>query len=140
MGARARRFFARLNRLELSTPLVEASSGNPEFLGKIIDAFAYLHPLYGCALKLPGISLPSLHWCFLSRRVCPPRLCQFKGSFQFGHGTFPQLVFKDKAKFFFHNTARFPWHALVLHAIAKVPAVSGMLPVYSVRDVPGPYR
>src|SRR5229473_2987858 len=81
MCARARRFFARLNRLEFSSPLVEASSGNPEFLGKIIDAFAGLHPLYGCALKLPGISLPSLHWCFLSRRVCPPRLCQFKGSF-----------------------------------------------------------
>src|ERR1700688_4078252 len=82
MGARARRFFARLNCLEFSTPLVEASSGNPEFLGKIIDAFAGLHPLYGRALKLPGISLPSLHWCFLSRRVCPSRLCQFKGSFQ----------------------------------------------------------
>src|SRR5439155_16729401 len=63
MCARARRFFARLNRLEFSSPLVEASSGNPEFLGKIIDAFAGLHPLYGCALKLPGISLPSLHWC-----------------------------------------------------------------------------
>src|SRR5258706_15137874 len=82
MCARARRFFARLNRLEFSTPLVEASSGNPEFLGKIIDAFAGLHPLYGGALKLPGISLPSLHWCFLSRRVCPSQLCQFKGSFQ----------------------------------------------------------
>src|SRR6266446_10621048 len=81
MCARARRFFARLNRLEFSSPLVEASSGNPEFLGKIIDAFAGLHPLYGGALKLPGISLPSLHWCFLSRRVCPSRLCQFKGSF-----------------------------------------------------------
>src|ERR1700680_2632838 len=82
MCARARRFFARLNRLEFSTPLVEASSGNPEFLGKIIDTFAGLHPLYGCELKLPGISLPSLHWCFLSRRVCPSRLCQFTGSFQ----------------------------------------------------------
>src|SRR5580658_9365560 len=81
MGARARRFFARLNRLELSTPLVEASSGNAELPGKIIDAFTGLHPLYGCALKLPGISLSSLHCCFLSRRVCPPRLCQFKGSF-----------------------------------------------------------
>jgi len=49
-------------------------------------------------------------------------------------------VLEDKSKFFFHNTARFPWHALVLHAIAKVPAVSGMLPVCSVRDVPGLYR
>src|ERR1700719_2026777 len=86
MCARARRFFARLNRLEFSSPLVEASSGNPEFLGKIIDAFAGLHPLYGCALKLPGISLPSLHWCFLSRRVCPSRLCQFKGSFHSRRG------------------------------------------------------
>src|ERR1700688_68264 len=83
MCAPERRFVARLNRLEFSTPLVEASSGNPEFLGKIIDTFAGLHPLYGCELKLPGISLPSLHWCFLSRRVCPSRLCQFKGSFQF---------------------------------------------------------
>src|SRR6202140_1148515 len=87
MCARARRFFARLNRLEFSTPLVEASSGNPEFLGKIIDAVAGLHPLYGRALKLPGISLPSLHWCFLSRRVCPARLCQFKGSFHLHPGT-----------------------------------------------------
>src|SRR5580693_8744170 len=94
MCARARRFFARINRLELSSPLVEASSGNPEFLGKIIDAFAGLHPLYGGALKLPGISLPSLHWCFLSRRVCPSRPCQVKGSFHFDGGiplsTFPQ--------------------------------------------------
>src|SRR6202022_5119935 len=59
---------------------------------------------------------------------------------EFGHGAFLQLVLEDKAKFFFHHTARFPWHALVLHAIAKVAAVSGMLPVYSVRDVPGPYQ
>src|SRR5450631_3867219 len=82
MGTRARRFFARFNRLELSAPLVEASSGNPELLGQLIDAFTSPHPLYRRALELPGISLPSLHWCFLSRRVCPSRLCQFKGSFQ----------------------------------------------------------
>src|ERR1700675_1700373 len=81
MGTRARRFFARFNRLELSAPLVEASSGNPEFLGQLIDAFTALHSLYGHALKLPGISLSSLHCCFLSRRVCPSRVCQFKGSF-----------------------------------------------------------
>src|SRR6266478_9431956 len=80
MGTRARRFFARFNRLEFSAPLVEASSGNPEFLGQLIDAFTALHPLYGHALKLPGISLSSLHCCFLSRRVCPSRVCQFKGS------------------------------------------------------------
>jgi hypothetical protein len=82
MGTRARRFFARFNRLELSAPLVEVSSGNPELLGQLIDAFTALHPLYGHALKLPGISLSSLHCCFLSRRVCPSRVCQFKGSFQ----------------------------------------------------------
>src|ERR1700676_1041839 len=82
MGTRARRFFARFNRLELSAPLVEASSGNPEFLGQLIDALAGPHALYGHALKLPGISLSSLHCCFLSRRVCPSRVCQFKGSFQ----------------------------------------------------------
>src|ERR1035438_576059 len=83
MCTRARRFFTRFNRLELSAPLVEASSGHPEFLGQLIDTLADPHPLYGCSLKLPGISLPSLHWCFLSRRVCPSRLCQFKGSFHF---------------------------------------------------------
>src|SRR6266853_5815622 len=83
MGTRAHRFFARFNRLEFSAPLVEASSGHPEFLGQLIDALTALHPLYGHALKLPGISLPSLHGCFLSRRVCPSRLCQFKGSFHF---------------------------------------------------------
>src|SRR5258708_3941785 len=87
MGTRARRFFARFNRLELSAPLVEASSGNPEFLGQLIDAFTALHPLYGHALKLPGISLSSLHCCFLSRRVCPSRVCQFKGSFHLRHET-----------------------------------------------------
>src|SRR6266478_6004502 len=81
MGTRARRFFARFNRLEFSAPLVEASSGYPELLGQLIDAFTALHPLYGHALKLPGISLSSLHECFLSRRVCPSRVCQFKGSF-----------------------------------------------------------
>src|SRR5580693_7728477 len=81
MGTRARRFFARFNRLELSAPLVQASSGHPELLGQLIDAFTALHPFYGHALKLPGISFSSLHCCFLSRRVCPSRLCQFKGSF-----------------------------------------------------------
>src|SRR6266404_5273165 len=84
MGTRARRFFARFNRFELSAPLVEASSCHPELLGQLIDAFTALHPLYGHALKLPGISLSSLHCCFLSRRVCPSRVCQFKGSFHFG--------------------------------------------------------
>src|SRR5260370_42605700 len=58
---------------------------------------------------------------------------------EFGHGAFLQLVLKDKSKLLFHNTARFPWHALVLHALVKVLAVSGMLPVCFVRDVPGPY-
>src|SRR6266446_211406 len=85
MGTRARRFFARFNRLEFSAPLVEASSGYPELLGQLIDAFTALHPLYGHALKLPGISLSSLHECFLSRRVCPSRVCQFKGSFQLSY-------------------------------------------------------
>src|ERR1700730_12720158 len=81
MGTRARRFFARFNRLELSASLVEASSGHPEFLGQLIDALAGPHALYGHTLKLPGISLSSLHCCFLSRRVCRSRVCQFKGSF-----------------------------------------------------------
>jgi hypothetical protein len=95
MGARACRFFARFNRLEFSAPLVEASSGYPELLGQLIDAFAALHPLYGCALKLPGISLSSLHWCFLSRRVCPSRLCQFKGSFHFATDSLMQPGYFD---------------------------------------------
>src|SRR2546425_5979635 len=81
MCTRARRFFARFNRLELSAPLVETSSGHPELPGQLIDALAGPHALYGHALELPGISLSSLHSCFLSRRVCPSRVCQFKGSF-----------------------------------------------------------
>src|SRR5258707_5304858 len=68
-------------------------------------------------------------------------------STEFGHGAFLQLVLKDKSKFFFHNTARFPWHALVLHAIAKVlqcqgcsrSILSGMCPVCTeVRRYPSP--
>src|SRR5258708_6070070 len=81
MCTRARCFFARFNRLKLSAPLVEASPGHPELLGQLIDAHTGPHALYGHALKLPGISLSSLHSCFLSRRVCPSRVCQFKGSF-----------------------------------------------------------
>src|ERR1700686_4805294 len=71
MGTRARRFFARFNRLEFSAPLVEASSSHPELLGQLIDAFTALHPLYGHALKLPGISLSSLHCGFLSPESVP---------------------------------------------------------------------
>src|SRR6266436_3602035 len=81
MCTRARCFFARFNRLKLSAPLVEASPGHPELLGQLIDAHTGPHALYGHALELPGISLSSLHSCFLSRRVCPSRVCQFKGSF-----------------------------------------------------------
>src|SRR6266404_6091343 len=81
MGTRARCFFARFNRLKLSAPFVETSPGHPELLGQLIDALAGPHALYGHALKLPGISLSSLHSRFLSRRVCPSRVCQFKGSF-----------------------------------------------------------
>src|SRR6202030_3059123 len=82
MCTRARCFFARFNCLKLSAPLVEASSSDSELLGQLIDALAGPHALYGHALELPGIPLSSLHSCFLSRRVCPSRVCQFKGSFQ----------------------------------------------------------
>src|SRR6476620_4424828 len=82
MCTRARCFFTSFNRLELSAPLVETSSGHPELLGQLIDALTGPHALYGHALELPGISLSSLHSRFLSRRVCPSRVCQFKGSFQ----------------------------------------------------------
>src|SRR3989442_14536753 len=81
MCTRARCFFARFNRLKLSAPFVETSPGHPELLGQLVDALAGPHALYGHALKLPGISLSSLHSRFLSQRVCPSRVCQFKGSF-----------------------------------------------------------
>src|SRR6266478_4992581 len=81
MRTRACCFFARFSRLELSAPLVETSSRHPELLGQLIDALAGPHALYGHSLKLPGISLSSLHSRFLSRRVCPSWVCQFKGSF-----------------------------------------------------------
>src|SRR6267154_6572034 len=61
MATRARCFFARFNRLKLSAPLVEASSGHPEILGQFVDALAGPHALYGHALELPGISFSSLH-------------------------------------------------------------------------------
>ncbi len=75
-------FFPRFSRLKLSAPLVDASSSHPEFFSQLIDALASPLTLYGHALELPGISLPSLHSSFLSRRVCPSRVCQFKGSLQ----------------------------------------------------------
>jgi hypothetical protein len=70
--------FARLNRLEFGAPL-QRHRRLPRALAN--HRRHSLHPLYGHALKLPGISLSSLHSCFLSRRVCPSRVCQFKGSF-----------------------------------------------------------
>src|SRR5258708_29328444 len=74
MCTRARCFFAGSTRLKLSAPFVETSPGHPELLGQLIDALAGPHAPYGHALKLPGISLSSLHSCFLSRRVCPSRV------------------------------------------------------------------
>src|SRR6266849_2176632 len=74
MCTRARCFFTSFNRLELSAPLVETSSGHPELPGQLIDALAAPHALYGHALELPGISLSSLHSRFLSRKVCPSRV------------------------------------------------------------------
>jgi hypothetical protein len=78
----ARCFFASFNGFNLSAPLVEASLGDPKFLGQLPDALAGLHALDSYALELPGISLSFLHSRFLSRKVCPSRVCQFKGSFQ----------------------------------------------------------
>src|ERR1700720_467034 len=92
MCTRARCFFARFNCLKLSAPLVEASSSDPELLGQLIDALAGPHALYSHALELPGISLSSLHSCFLSRRVCPSRVCQFKGSFHPKGGKWRQFA------------------------------------------------
>src|SRR5262245_26375351 len=83
MRVRPRPFFSWLKVIELGAPLVETSPGHTEFLSQFIHARTTLHTLYSRALKLPGIALPSLHECFLSRRVCPSLLCQFKGSLQF---------------------------------------------------------
>src|SRR5712692_1685854 len=71
------------SRLKLSALHQQESPGHPELLGQLIDAHTGPHALYGHALKLPGISLSSLHSRFLSRRVCPSRVCHFKGSFHF---------------------------------------------------------
>src|ERR1700692_181521 len=129
MGTRARRFFARFNRLELSAPLVEASSGNPEFLGQLIDALAGLHALYGHALKLPGISLSSLHCCFLSRRVCPSRVCQFKGSFQNETSrnwmSRTQLAFNSGDLVFQEIITSRPYH----HSATRVVSLNAVWPV-----------
>ena len=58
MRARPRRFFSALQLIELSAPLVKASRLYPEFLGQFRDTLTGPHPLYGHALKLPGVSFP----------------------------------------------------------------------------------
>ena len=60
----------------------DASAASVEQVCQLIDALASPHALYRHALELPGISLSSLHSCFLSRKVCPSRVGQFKRSFQ----------------------------------------------------------
>src|SRR5208282_865077 len=56
------------------------------------------------------------------------------------HRSFTLFVLQNESKLLFHNTARFPWHVPVLHVLATGSTVSGMPPVQSVRDAPGPYR
>ncbi|HVS88341.1 MAG TPA: hypothetical protein VHF01_08975, partial [Candidatus Acidoferrum sp.] len=48
----------------------------------LADVIAGPHALYGHPLKLPGISFP-LHLWFLSRKLCPSPVCQFKGSLHY---------------------------------------------------------
>src|ERR1700746_1743504 len=65
-----RRFLSWFNHLQLPAPLVEAPRSYPEFSRQLTDIFASLHPCDSHSLKFPGVSL-SLHWCFLSRKLCP---------------------------------------------------------------------
>src|SRR5690348_6953536 len=58
---------------------------------------------------------------------------------EFPHGVLTGIVFQYKAKFFFHNTARFPGHALCSTRACHSMTVSGIRPVCFVRDVPGLY-
>src|SRR6202035_5926792 len=70
MRAGPRRFLSWFNHLQLPSPLVEAPRSYPEFSRQLTDIFASLHPCHSHSLKFPGVSL-SLHWCFLSRKLCP---------------------------------------------------------------------
>src|SRR6267154_1472502 len=94
MGTRARCFFARFNRLKLSAPLVEASSGHPEILGQFVDALAGPHALYGHALELPGISFSSLHRLSSPGECAHHECANSRGSFQLGpKKEWPRLTF-----------------------------------------------
>ena len=59
---------------------------------------------------------------------------------ELAHGVLARVVLHYKAKLFFHNTARFPCHALCSTSTCHSLSVSGMRPVCFVRDAPGPYR
>src|SRR5208283_4995960 len=48
---------------------------------------------------------------------------------QLGHRSLAPLVLKYKPQFFFHHTARFPWHALSFTRTGHWLTVSGMPPV-----------
>src|SRR2546422_828991 len=58
---------------------------------------------------------------------------------QLSHRLFIPLILKTKPQLLLYHTARFPGHAVLLHAIALLRELSGMLPVCSVRDAPGLY-
>jgi hypothetical protein len=68
--AAAHHFFVRFNRLKLSAPIVETSSGHPEFLGQPIVA-PFPRPL-----SLLGDARTPLR----KRKLCPKKLCQIRGS------------------------------------------------------------
>src|SRR5580765_7450103 len=68
--AGSRLFLSWFNHLQLPAPLVEAPRSYPEFSRQLTDIFASLQPCNSHSLKFPGVSL-SLHWCFLSRKLCP---------------------------------------------------------------------
>ncbi len=58
---------------------------------------------------------------------------------ELAHGVLARVVLHYKAKLFFHNTARFPCHALCSTSTCHSLSVSGMLPVCTAGPSPLPY-
>ena len=75
-----RRFLSWLNHLQFSAPLIEAPRSYPEFSCQLTDIFKVSMRRQPLVESSGSIAFSSL-W-FLSRKLCPIFVCQFKGSLQ----------------------------------------------------------
>src|SRR6266478_4701395 len=133
----ASRFIALQNMLELAR--APAHMRLPQFQNHALDLF---RRLVAMPVRRAAALDQAQHSCLAiaPQPHVPGFARNLKSLTEFGHSVFTRVILQYKAKLFFHNTARFPWHALGSTRPCHLFTVSGILPVCFVRDPPSPYQ